>query len=435
MARAKNIGTIFAELSLRDGKFIAGLKTARVALNRFGAQAIKSAAMIGGTAAAGLGAAMIAGTKRALDQADALGDLATSTGVAVSDLMGLRQAYKEGGLSAEKAASDINKMQKSIADGAGGDAEKMEAFAQLGLDLKEIINLSPADQFERIGKAIMDVDNMAQRVSLARDIFGKSGGGLLSVFDNVEEARKSLGRMPEVAERFADAMGRANDLIGRLPNKSDQFFTGFTAGIIGQLLPALEMTNAYDFTTLGENIGKKLSTALEILTNGDIWNIFSMQAEKAIYTIQASPAFNGFAASLNALFDSLTGSGSLAENYEKYATAGIAANTEIIDNLDMQIAFVLERNRAKGEAKRDAAEAIGGGTSQADDIASALQIATKTRELPSMEIEANEYQRRGLSLNTVAAPPPKVEEQVDLLKKLNAGLDRVLGKMPIGASY
>ena len=92
------------------------------------------------------------------------------------------------------------------------------------------------------------------------DVFGRSGGELLTVFkgSSLADVNASLGRMPELMQRFSAEMERADTIMGRLPNKSDQFFTGFTAGIINQILPGLEKVNDTDFTDLGENLGLEL---------------------------------------------------------------------------------------------------------------------------------------------------------------------------------
>ena len=247
MSRAKSIGNVYAELSVRD-KMTMGLAKAGKSLSKFGKQATRyaGAGLAAGTAAAGV--ALIAGTKRTLDMTDAVGDLAAQTGISVSGMMKMQQVYKDGGRSAEMASKDIGKMQKSIVTAAEGAVED-DPFAKIGLSARELIELAPEKQFKMIGDALMRIENPALRNARAMEIFGKGGVGLASVFGNAEKSVKSLGRMPELAEQFADRMGGANDIIGRLPVKSDQFFMGFTAGIIDEMLPALRQADEMDFTT------------------------------------------------------------------------------------------------------------------------------------------------------------------------------------------
>lgn len=245
---AKNIGNIYAELSVRD-KMTVGLKRAQKSLVSFG----KSGLQAGSVAAGALAAGMAIGTKGALELVDSVGDLSAQTGIAVADMMVLQRAYQDGGSDASRAGKDIARMQKTLSEAASGGADPFKA---LGLSVDRLMSQSPAKQMEMIGEAIMKIENPAQRTAAAMDIFGKSGSKLLSVFGTFEAARVSLGRMPVIAQLFAKEMGEANDIIGRLGGKADAFFVGFTSGIMNELLPALQKVDEFDFTNLGQSMGR-----------------------------------------------------------------------------------------------------------------------------------------------------------------------------------
>ncbi|MEO5915336.1 MAG: hypothetical protein ABIS50_13970 [Luteolibacter sp.] len=282
MAKSRSIGGIYAELSLRDGKFKAGLKASSMAMKRFAAQSSKYAAA-GLAAGAGAAAAGLAtGTLHTLDQVDALGDLSAQTGVAVADLMVLQRAYKDGGRAAEMTGKDIGKMQKTLADAAGGGNDP---FAEMGLSARALMGLNPSQQFRDIGAAIMRIQNPAERTAKAMQIFGKGGMGLTSVFPGIDAAAKALGKMPELAEKFAEQMGKANDLIGHFPVKSDQFFTGFTAGIVGGILPDLEKVDNFDFTDLGKNLGDAVASGLSVLRDGSFLDVLSLEFDRKAFDI------------------------------------------------------------------------------------------------------------------------------------------------------
>lgn len=279
MASSRSIGNVYAELSVKD-KMTVGLKQAGKTVDMLGGKAAKLAAAFGiGISGAGLATALTAGAKRALDLGGSLSDVSAATGIAISDAMKLQAAYKAGGIEADRLGADIAKMQKNIAGAAGGGNDPFQA---LGLSAQRLMMLSPADQFNEIGKALTKIENPTRRNAAAMEIFGKSGAKLFAVFGQVDEAAISLGRMPEVAERFAASFDKAGDIIDALPNKSDQFFVGFTSGIIGELLPALDEINKKDFTTLGENLGDSISSALEGLRDGTIWEIWALKGSKAI---------------------------------------------------------------------------------------------------------------------------------------------------------
>jgi len=257
---SRSIGGVFAELTLRDAKFRGGIKKAGAALKKFGGMAIKAGAVAAGAMAAGL----VVGTKKTIAMGAELDHLSSQTGVAVADLMRIQQAYKDNGKSAESAGKDINKMQRAIKEAADDPGGSMDFFAEMGLSAAKLMEMNPTQQFEAIGKAINGVENRTKRTALAMDIFGRSGGQLLTVFSgsNMDDVNTSLGRMPEIMQEFSGEMERADTLLGRLPNKSDQFFAGFTGGIINQLIPSLETVNGFDFTTLGESLGKSLGDVI-----------------------------------------------------------------------------------------------------------------------------------------------------------------------------
>ncbi|RYD46591.1 MAG: hypothetical protein EOP83_29405 [Verrucomicrobiaceae bacterium] len=141
MAKSRSIGGIYAELSLRDGKFKAGMKAASVAIGRFAKASAKYSAIGGGLATAAGTAALARGTLKTLDQVDALGDLSAQTGVAVADMMKLQRAYADGGRAADAAGKDIGKMQKTIYTAASGGKDP---FASIGLNAAELLKLREA---------------------------------------------------------------------------------------------------------------------------------------------------------------------------------------------------------------------------------------------------------------------------------------------------
>jgi len=359
MAASRKIGGIYAELSLKDARFRRGLKNAGRQLTQFGGMALKTGAVAVGAMAAGLAV----GTKKTIAMGAELDHMSSQTGVAVGSLIKIGQAYKDAGKGAETAGKDINKMQRAIYEASQAPGTTLDYFADLGLSAAKLMEMSPEDQFFTIGRALKEVENQTKQSAVAMDIFGRSGGELLTVFkgSTLEDVNASLGRMPEIMEEFSGAMERADTLMGRLPNKSDQFFTGFTSGIIGQLLPGLEAVNNKDFTTLGENLGDALATALQSITDGTAWEIFKLHGEKAMLQLQQSDELSAFASTFNALFDEdyLGGYSTFNDAFDKYAEAGINANQEELDRINAEIAKLITQSKERAATRKDAASGIG----------------------------------------------------------------------------
>ena len=438
MARSRNIGGVHATLSLKDQGFAAGLKKARAAINNYGAMALKFGAAAGTAVAAGL----IAGTKHAITMGAELDHLSTQSGVAASTLMRLGQAYKDSGKDASGLGKDIAKMQKAIFTQAT-EPGVIDYFAEIGLSAKELMAMSPESQFFKIAAAIKSIQDPTKKAAAAMGIFGKSGAQLITVFDRttLADVNASLGRMPEIMDMFSGALERADTLMGRLPNKSDQFFTGFTAGVIGEILPALESVNAKDFTTLGENLGDAIATGLNMITSGDIWEIFALEAQKAIAGIQTSPAMNGFAAGINALIDGFQDPGgmgySFSDSFKKYSEAGIAANTELTDDLQAKIDAIASGNKRRQQERKSKAATYTipidvmspppseGFTMEIPDWLKRNPYAnygdsqkTQSRNWETSQYNVNDYQSRGLSLDGGMQRMRTEEKKVGLLTSI-----------------
>jgi hypothetical protein len=280
MAGAKSIGSVFAELSMRDNNFSKNLNKAGRNMRNFtkgagrmktSTMAIGAAVAAGGAAAIGFSAWLANGAKKAFDLGGRLSDVSAQTGIAVKDVMRLERAFSDGGLSATVMGSSVAKMQKSISGAAGGGKDP---FKQLGLSAKDLMEMDPAAQFDEVGKAIARIQNPTRRNAVAMEIFGKSGARLMTVLGKgLGDADAALGKMPELADRFANAFDRASDIIGGLPQKSDQFFVGFASGIIGTVLPELEKVNKWDFTEFGQKLGATIGAAFQGLTDGTIFEI------------------------------------------------------------------------------------------------------------------------------------------------------------------
>ena len=383
MAKSRSIGGIYASLTLRDRGFKSGLKSAGAALKKFGVMAGAAAAA---GAAAGA-AALTAGTLRTLDQVDALGDLSAQTGVAIGDMMRLQQAYKEGGRAAEMAGKDIGKMQKSLITAAsGGD----DPFTAMGLSARELLEMDPAEQFNAIGEAILKIKNPAERTAKAMEIFGKGGMGLTTVFEGIPAAAIALGRMPEIAAEFGARMGEANDLIGNLPLKSDQFFMGFTAGIVDSILPGLNLINQQDFTTMGQTLGNALVWGVEMA--GDVFNVW--------------------AATINSAFDywSSVFSGesfNMDDTWNKYITTG----QEALDKLfTPQI-----KQSPEPPANRDLT----------DNIAAAAKEMKPAKAPELITPNFDEYQRRGLQVSGGSESAKSALKQIDILTDMRTSLKKM----------
>ena len=157
-------------------------------------------------------------------------------------------------------------MQKKLSEAAQGTGEGRMALEQLGVRIEDIINLAPEKQFEVLTEKIAALENPADRASVAMRLFGESGATLMPLFRNggaIDDARRSLGQMPELLQRNSAQFERIDTLLGRLPNKSRQLFVGLGDMLADELTAPLEALNQIDLSGLGQRIGAFVDLAID----------------------------------------------------------------------------------------------------------------------------------------------------------------------------
>jgi hypothetical protein len=254
-SKVKTLGTAAEDTGKKAGigfgKIAVGATLAGAAA-KLGSMAIDAAFSVATKTIASFGAA--------LDMGGRLNDLADRTGLAVDRVLLLERAFQNAGVGADSLGPILNKMQKAIVDAEDGTSKAAYAFADLGISLSELRNLSPEEQLRTIGKAISAIPDPAQRASTAMEIFGKSGGALNQVFanfdDEIETAKQQLGSLPEIMKAGSSQFDRISDNLVVVGGK----FIEFAAGLIDKVKPALDaVTTAlsmFDAAKVGQEIGE-----------------------------------------------------------------------------------------------------------------------------------------------------------------------------------
>lgn len=225
-ANAIRAGRAFVELFTDDKALVRGLNAAKAKLNSFGAAVAKIGA---GLTTAGLAIAgpLLGAAKSFSDTGDAIAKMSRRTGIAVESLSQLAFATSQSGTSLEALEKGVRKMQRTIIDAATGSTEAAEAIGLLGLNLDDIRQLSPEDQFFAFADALAGVENPTTRAALAMEIFGRSGAELIPLMAGgaagiraLKEQADALGLTlssedAAAAEVFTDAMDQVVRVIKR----------------------------------------------------------------------------------------------------------------------------------------------------------------------------------------------------------------------------
>jgi|GEM_PF-1671214 len=252
--------------------------------------------------AAGVGSitAIMAGMKGALDLGSEMVDLSNRTGVAVESLYGLRLAFKDAGVDAEKLGPAVNKMQKSLASAVGGGKEA-DVLKSLGLDPQSLASMDSGQAFAKIGNAISQLPNSVERSAAAMALFGKSGGELLQVF--MDPNFKEAGNISETARLLGEnaaTFDRASDALGRSGSKVSGFFVGVGSQVVPQLNAAVAAFERLDLASAGKDVGGVVSVLIQSLMQGQIGKLIWLDLKVAFEN-----AINFLAGGIYALFGSI----------------------------------------------------------------------------------------------------------------------------------
>jgi len=290
-----------AKMTLDTAGFVNPLSGAIGGLKRF----LLTAAGVGGLAA---------GLKAGFDMGGELSDLHAQTGVAVSDLVVLRQAFDDAGVGAGQLPMSIQYMQRSLSGLSESGQSTERVFKALGLNMDELKGLSTTEQFSTIGAAINSLGNETDKTAAAMEIFGRSGAPLKQLFADPEAIKKAgaaLGSLPAVLEKNADLMDSVGDSFGQLKTQAKGVFVGIASEMAPALSALTTELKSLDLTKVGQQAGRViaivteafgsgkltdlvnlsittgLQTAFSTLTKGDFWSGLADMAIGALASLQA----------------------------------------------------------------------------------------------------------------------------------------------------
>ena len=298
------MAAITAELALEVSKFQSALQRAQQSVRGFKANTEKTGAGLGATllsgagkALAGIGMAATAGVaaaaaglagaavglKNAFDLGGALSDVSAQIGTGAGRVLVLQQAFKNAGMEAEDVGKVVGKMQKTIVAGLKGGSAQESMFKNMGLDPAQLASMDPSEAFEKVGVAIAAIENPTQRAAASMEVFGRTGGKLLTLFGDsgaLADAKTMLGSQVEILDQSAGDFDKASDILGGAFRKIQGFFVGMGSRIVGALQPFLEEFNKIDLAGIGQRFGDAMVSAFQVikatiqeLTAGDLFSL------------------------------------------------------------------------------------------------------------------------------------------------------------------
>lgn len=241
-------------------------------------------AAAGAAAFAGLTVAA-AGVRNALNIGSTLSDVASQTGLTAGRVMLLQEAFRQAGLGADQVGPAVNRLQRAIVEGGQGLKTYTRAFDSLGLSISDLQGMSPEQQFDAVGSALAGMTDPAARAAAAMQIFGRSGGQLLTLFGDggvLGSAADTLGNQASIMDRNSAVFDRTSDLLNATSTKLQGVFVGMAESIAPAILPLLERLNTIDLSGVGQQLGSAASMFINAITDGSIWAIMGNSAMIAL---------------------------------------------------------------------------------------------------------------------------------------------------------
>lgn len=269
MAILARLGVV---LGLDSAEFQQGLASAGKKLEAFA----NTASTLGKTGALAFAAMAYEAGKLA----DELSDTAKANDVTIESVLKLQHALMLSGGEAENAGKMLNAFSNFVDKAASGNEDAQKAFAQMGISLKDIANLSTQDLFKRYVDGLSKVDDTATRAARANDAFQKAAKGV--DFRNFNsELEHGSGLTAEYEKSISDAA----DAWDMLAKSHHEFVTNFAGGMGTVLKQTLEyMEQITDKTNIVGEVAKTVFQTIAVL-GSNVAFVFKGISDEIMHTI------------------------------------------------------------------------------------------------------------------------------------------------------
>ncbi len=175
-----------------------------------------------------------------------LKDTASMLGIATDKLGGLRHAAEATGVATSNLDLGIRRMNRRISEAAQGGGPAATALDQLNLSAKELVALSPDQQFLRISEAMKGIPNQSDKLRLAFKLFDSDGAALLNTLalgkDGIQGMMEEAKKLGIALDEIEVAKVAAADEAMRMLSVSTE---GLTNHLTVSLAPAIQVVSGY----------------------------------------------------------------------------------------------------------------------------------------------------------------------------------------------
>jgi lambda family phage tail tape measure protein len=150
--------------------------------------------------------------------ADGMQDVADSTGIAIPTILGFSEAVRASGGNAEAAQKGILRLVSTIGDAADGSASAQNAFASVGVSLKDLRTLSEQDILKKVVAGLGQITDKAAQAQAKTALFGKEFRAVA-----VEDLAKRLDEAAGAAGKYSSSVTAAADASESIEKHTTKF--------------------------------------------------------------------------------------------------------------------------------------------------------------------------------------------------------------------
>lgn len=150
-------------------------------------------------------------------------DLTAQTGLTIDEFEALAFAADQNGSSADQAARAIVRLRDALAQAEKGSKDSQQAFAALGLDWRELVDIPVGDAVQRVARAMFLAGEDTSTFGAALDLLGAKNAPALQAalrelaeqgFDGLSEKGRAAGLV--MGDQVVRDLNEANQAIENL---------------------------------------------------------------------------------------------------------------------------------------------------------------------------------------------------------------------------
>jgi TP901 family phage tail tape measure protein len=148
---------------------------------------------------------------------DNMGEQAEKAGVSVEFLSTVGRVAADSGASVDAVADSFKFLNRNIAEALQGNQDAIDSFARVGLSVDDLRGHKPEETWLRVGDAIKDFDNQAQKTQSSMDLLGRGGNELIPTFNmGSQKIREMAGEIRQLGGGVSEAQAKMGDSFGRM---------------------------------------------------------------------------------------------------------------------------------------------------------------------------------------------------------------------------